>query len=143
MKRLLLSEEQQKNLRDIGVFHGDARVRQRAQAIIRVAQGCTYKNAAADFGVHMSTVAQWVRRWERDGAGSLVRATYSGRPAKLAPDLLERLRIDLQMHGGSVDQLRQRLSSQAIDLPVHEVTLLRHLKKMGFLMKRSRTDAFK
>jgi transposase len=143
MKRLLLNEEQQKSLRDIGVFHGDARVRQRAQAIIRVAQGCTYKNAAAEFGVHMSTVAEWIRRWERDGAGSLVQATYSGRPAKLAPELLERLRIDVQMHGGSIDQLRQRLNSQAIDLPVHEATLSRHLKKMGFAMKRSRTDTIK
>ena len=85
----------------------------------------------------MSTVAAWIRRWEHDGTASLVQATYSGRPAKLAPELLERLRIDVQTYGGSIDQLRQRLSSQAIDLPVHEATLLRHLKKMGFTMKRN------
>ncbi|EGF33790.1 hypothetical protein IMCC9480_2312 [Oxalobacteraceae bacterium IMCC9480] len=143
MKRLLLSEEQQKILRDIGVFNVDARVRQRAQAIIRVAQGLSYKAVAADFGVHMSTVAEWIRRWERDGPGSLVQAIYSGRPAKMAPELLERVRVDVQAYGGSIDQLRQRLSEQAIDLPVHEVTLARHLKKMGFTMKRNRIDSIK
>ncbi|MFT5533661.1 MAG: transposase [Burkholderiaceae bacterium] len=143
MKRLLLSEDQQKTLRDIGIHHGDARVRQRAQAITRVAQGHTYKAVAAEFGVHMSTVAEWIRRWQRDAAGSLVQATYSGRPAKIPAELLERVRIDVQAHGGSIGQLRQRLSDQAIDLPVHEVTLSRYLKKMGFTMKRSRIDIIK
>lgn len=143
MKRLLLAEEQQKVLRDTGIFHDDARVRQRAQAIIRVAQGCTYKAAAADFGVHMSTVAEWIRRWERDGAGSLVQASYSGRPLKLAPELLERMRVEVEAHGGNIEQLRQRLSEQSIDLPVHAVTLSRHLKKMGFTVTRRRIDIIK
>lgn len=143
MKRLLLTEEQQKVLRDIGIFHEDAPVRRRAQAIIRVAQGCTFKAAAAEFGVHMSTVAEWIRRWEHDGTSSLVQATYSGRPTKLPPELLERVRIDVQTHGGSIMQLRQRFSDQAIDLPVHEATLSRQLKKMGFCMKRSRSHIIK
>lgn len=143
MKHLLLSKEQQKILRDIGVFHEDVHVRLRAQAICRVAQGCTYKATAAEFGVHMSTVAKWIKRWEREGTDSLVPAIYSGRPAKMAPELLEQVRRDVQTHGGSILQLRQRLSDQAIDLPVHEATLSRHLKKMGFTMERSRIDIVK
>ncbi len=131
MKQLMLTKEYWKTLHDMGIFHTDARTRQRAQAIVRLAQGLTYKQLAQEFDVHLSTVNEWVRRWERAGLVGLIGRQHSGRPPKLTVAVLEQVHRDAQDQGGTIVQMRRHLQTQAMALSVHETTLSRHLKKMN------------
>ena len=53
MKPVLLSKEEQRILRDMGIYHSHPRTRQRAQAILRLSQGQTLQQTAEEFDVHI------------------------------------------------------------------------------------------
>jgi len=67
MKRLDLSEDERRTLREMGVFHPHARTRMRAQGILRLSQGLTLQETADEFGVHLNSVEQWRQRWNKLG----------------------------------------------------------------------------
>lgn len=63
MKRFYLAEEERRTLFEMGMWHPHPRVRRRAQALVRLAQGMTQTQAAREFNVHLNSVRAWIRRW--------------------------------------------------------------------------------
>jgi len=58
MKHLELSEDEQRTLRDMGIFHPHSRTRMRAQGVLRLSHGLTLQRTADEFGVHLNSVEQ-------------------------------------------------------------------------------------
>ncbi|WP_374710542.1 helix-turn-helix domain-containing protein [Massilia pseudoviolaceinigra] len=75
MKLLVLSKDERRTLREMGIFHSHPRTRMRAQGILRLSQGLTLQQTADEFMVHLSSVEQWRQRWNRLGLAGL----YEGR----------------------------------------------------------------
>ena len=82
MKRFDLEEEERRTLFEMGLWHVHARVRRRAQALVRLAQGVTQTQVAREFGVHLNSVRGWVGRWQRAGLVGLYEEPLAGRPRK-------------------------------------------------------------
>lgn len=82
MKRLELTEDEQRTLREMGVFHPCARTRMRAQGILRLSQGLTRQKTADEFGVHLNSVEQWWQRWSKLSLAGLYEGHHTGRPTK-------------------------------------------------------------
>lgn len=82
MKHLELTEDEQRTLREMGVFHPHPRTRMRAQGIVRLSQGLTLQKTADEFGVHLNSVEQWRQRWSMLGLAGLYEGRHTGRPRK-------------------------------------------------------------
>jgi hypothetical protein len=62
IKLLMVSEEEQQTLREMGIFHPYPRSWMRAQGVLRLSQGLTLQQSADEFKVHLNSVEQW-RHW--------------------------------------------------------------------------------
>src|SRR5690349_16057190 len=125
----------------------DARLFQRIQAVLWVAQGETVSEAAELTGVSEQTVYNWLQRYLAcHQATALADAPRSGRPMTApqitAPQILQHLRCN-PLHLGyrtavwSVKLLAAHLSHQ-YDCPISPHTLRRRMKAMGLRCKRPR-----
>jgi transposase len=138
MKLLVLDEMARQTLREMGVFHPHPRARLRAQAILRLSQGVTLQQTAGEFDVHLNSVEQWRRRWNRQGLVGLVEGRHSGRWPKWRPEQQEALRMLAEAEGGSATTLLRHMPC-ADDLPViSEETARRYLRAMQCSYKRYR-----
>jgi transposase len=88
MKRLELSEEERRTLREMGIFHSHPRTRMRAQGILRLSQGLTLQQTADEFMVHLNSVEQWRQRWNKLGLAGLYEGRHTGRPKKWTSERL-------------------------------------------------------
>ncbi|MFB9246082.1 helix-turn-helix domain-containing protein, partial [Massilia antarctica] len=79
MKRLGLSEDEGRTLREMGIFHPHPRTRMRAQGVLRLSQGLTLQQTADEFGVHLNSVEQWRQRWNKLGLAGLYEGRHTGR----------------------------------------------------------------
>lgn len=140
MKRFNLEEEERRTLFEMGMWHVHPRVRRRAQALVRLAQGVTQTQVAREFGVHLNSVRAWIGRWQRAGLVGLHEERPVGRPRKLSPAVAERLRQVVLAEGGTVPHIMQCMEEQHMPLLVAPATVSRWLKEMGFSYKRYRTS---
>jgi transposase len=80
-----LTKKQQQQLESIRSRHPKAYVRERAAAVLKVAAGASARSIAAAgfFNVRdHETIAEWVRRFKKDGAeGLLIRAGRGRKPS--------------------------------------------------------------
>ena len=137
MQGLKLSTEENRTLREMGIYHPHARTRRRAQGVRMLGQGMTLQQVADEFEVHLNSVEHWRQCWLRMGLVGLYEGRHSGRPPKLSRQQqreLGQLADDESSSSGSMlrrwhAQRRQRLSRD---------TLKRYLKRMGFCYKRCR-----
>lgn len=114
MKLLLLTKEEQRTLRDMGVYHSHPRTRMRAQGILRLSQGLTLQQTADEFAVHLNSVGRWHRQWKELGLSGLYEGRHTGRPRKWTVQQREALRELAEAEGGTVDGLlRKMLQFQA------------------------------
>jgi transposase len=135
-----LTEEQRLTLFEMGLWHPHARVRRRAQALGRLAQGVTQTQVAKEFGVHLNSVRAWMNRWQSVGLVGLYPEPVPGRPRKLSPVVAERLRQVVLAEGGTVHHVMQCMECQQMPLLATPATVSRWLKEMGFSYKRYRTS---
>jgi len=140
MKRFYLEEEARHTLFEMGMWHPHPRVRRRAQALVRLAQGGTQTQVAKEFGVHLNSVRGWMSRWRSAGLVGLHEEKPTGRPRKLSPVVAERLRQVVLAEGGTVRHIMQCMEEQQMPLLVEPATVSRWLKEMGFSYKRYRTS---
>jgi hypothetical protein len=71
MKLLLLSKEERRTLREMGIFHRHPRTRMRAQGILRLSQGLTLQQTADEFAVHLNSIEHWRQQWCKFGLAGL------------------------------------------------------------------------
>lgn len=125
----------------------DARLFQRVQAVLWVAQGDTVSEVAALTGVSEQTVYNWLQRYLAcHQVAALADAPRSGRPMTApritAAHILQHLRgnplqLGYRTTGWSVTLLAAHLSRQ-YDCPISPHTLRRRMKAMGLRCKRPR-----
>jgi transposase len=140
MKRFHLEEEERRTLFEMGMWHPHPRVRRRAQALVRLAQGITQTQAAQEFDVHLNSVRAWMRRWQTAGLVGLHEEHHEGRPTKLSPVVAQTLRQVATEEGGTIGHIMQRMEERHMPLLVQPDTVARWLKGMGFSYKRYRTS---
>lgn len=140
MKRFCLEEEERHTLFEMGMWHPHPRVRRRAQALVRLAQGVTQTEVAREFGMHLNSVRTWMHRWQSTGLVGVYQEPVPGRPRKLSPVVAERLRQVALTEGGTVRHIMQCMEEQHLPLLVEPATVSRWLKEMGFSYKRYRTS---
>lgn len=143
MKRFHLEEEERRTLFEMGLWHPHPRVRRRAQALARLAQGITQTQAAAEFDVHLNSVRAWMRRWETAGLVGLHEQHHEGRPRKLSPVVAQKLRQVVQEEGGTIGHIMQCMEAAHMPLLVQPESVARWLKEMGFSYKRYRASVKK
>jgi transposase len=120
----------------------DARLFQRVQAVLWVAQGDTVSEVAELTGVSGQTVYNWLQRsLACHQVAALADAPRSGRPVT-APQILQHLRCNPLYLGHrttvwSVKLLAAHLSRQ-YDCPISPHTLRRRMKALGLRCKRPR-----
>jgi transposase len=138
MKLLILNAVEQQTLREMGVFHTHARVRIRAQAIVRLSQGLTLQQTADEFHVHLNSIEAWRQRWNKQGLMGLYEGHHTGRRRKWTAEQQEALGALAQAEGGSANSLLRALAQRA-DLPaISEETARRYLHEMQLSYKRYR-----
>lgn len=140
MKRFHLEEEERRTLFEMGMWHPHPRVRRRAQALVRLAQGITQTQAAQEFGVHLNSMRGWMRRWQASGLVGLHEEHHEGRPRKLSPAVARKLRQVALEEGGTIGHIMQCMEEAHMPLLVQPDTVARWLKEMGFSYKRYRTS---
>lgn len=140
MKRLQLDEQERRTLCEMGMLHPNARVRRRAQALIRLAQGTPRAQVARDFSVHLNSVRGWIWRWQEQGLVGLHEGTRSGRPSKLSPAASQALQQVALEEGGTVGHIMACMEERHMPLPACPHTVARWLKDMGFSYKRYRSS---
>jgi transposase len=143
MKRFHLEEEERRTLFEMGLWHPHPRVRRRAQALVRLAQGITQTQTAVEFEVHLNSVRAWMRRWQTAGLVGLHEQHHEGRPRKLSPVVAQKLRQVVQEEGGTIGQIMQRMEEAHLPLLVRPESVARWLKEMGFSYKRYRASVKK
>lgn len=138
MLRLELSENEQRTLREMGIFHPHPRTRMRAQGILRLAQGLTLQKTADEFGVHLNSVEQWRQRWDKLGLAGLYEGRHTGRPRKWTPAQQQAFGELAHCEGGNVGALLRQIGQSRDHAPISENTAKRYLKEMDFTYKRYR-----
>lgn len=68
--------------------HQDARYDHRLHGVLLVASGLSCEQVAKCFGDSPRTIANWVRRFERQGLAGLAEGNHSGRPTRLSAEQL-------------------------------------------------------
>ena len=138
MKHLELSGEEQRTLREMGVFHPHPRTRMRAQGLLRLSQGLTLKRTANEFGVHLNSVEQWRQRWYKLGLAGLYEGRHTGRPKKWTPQQQLILGEMADSEGGTVVALLRQIERSQDQVSISESTAKRYLNEMDFTYKRYR-----
>ncbi len=92
---LVLSKDQRDELEDWRDHHGKAYVRERAAAVLKVADGQSIR-AVARAGLlrkrHAETVCQWLQRYRSEGVSGLLIREGRGRKPSFSPPSSQRRR---------------------------------------------------
>src|SRR4051812_44773938 len=125
MKRLVLSEDERRTLREMGIFHSHPRTRMRAQGILWLSQGLALQQTADEFMVHLNSVEQWRQRWNRLGLVGLYEGRHTGRPKKWTSAQRQALGEVAQAEGGTVVALLRHMAQRHDHAPISENTAVR------------------
>jgi transposase len=140
MKRSHLEEEARCNLFEMGLRHPHPRVRRRAQALVRLAQGITHTHTAAESEVHLHSMRAWMRQWPVSGLGGLHEERHEGRLRKLSPVMAQKLQQVVREEGGTIGHIMDCMEEIHMPLLVQPESVARWLKEMGFCYKRYRAS---
>lgn len=140
---LMLTPEQRADLEDAVTHAGQTRTWKRYRALLLLADGQTIASVSTALACGQSTLYRWVAIWRAQGAARLAEGPHPGRTRRLdaAADaqLQALLDSDPQTHGHhttgwTVPLLLGELA--AAGWVVHEHTLRRTLKRLGYRWKR-------
>jgi len=135
MKQIKSLNEVERDTLEAGFRHGPTpRFRQRCHALLLNAQGYLLRELGEIFGVHPTTVSEWLNRWEKHGIGGLYDSPRSGRPPIYQGQDLELLQQFLEEDPRRLNQAKARLE-QATGKRSCLKTLQRALKKDGVCME--------
>lgn len=140
---LTLSPEQRAELEQAAAHARQTRSWKRYRALLLLADGQTITQVSTALACGPSTVYRWVAVWREGGAGSLAEGPHRGRAHRLdaAADqfVRDRLASDPQAHGRHATGWTAPLLLGELATAgwvVHEHTLRRTLKRLGYRWKR-------
>lgn len=138
-----LTLEQRTDLERAGSTARQTRTWKRYQALLLLADGQTIAQVSTALACGQSTIYRWVALWRTDGARSLAEGSHPGRAHRLdaaaTQVVQDLLGADPQTHGHhatgwTVPLLLGELAARG--WVVHEHTLRRTLKRLGYRWKR-------
>lgn len=132
-----LTENQQHILVEIMTHDVIPRARARAHSLVLSSQGLKIPEIAKVYQVDRDTVASWIKKWEKDGVGSLYDKPRSGRPAKLTPEEKDLARQYITEEPRCLKRVVERLY-QKTDKRLSISSLKRLAKKARLRWKRIR-----
>lgn len=138
IKLLLMSEDEQRTLREMGIYHPHPRSRMRAQGVLRLNQGLTLQQVADEFKVHLNSFEQWRQRWSSIGLVGLYEGRHPGRPRKWNEQQQQAFGALAQSEGGTISALLRRLEKRQDEELISASTAKRYLKELNFSYKRYR-----
>jgi transposase len=126
--------------------HQDARYDHRLHCVSLVASGMSCEQVALAFGDSPRSVANWARRFDRQGLAGLAEGNHSGRPGSLSPEQMEEVRalirkspseagLDANLWDGKALALCLRQRYQ-IQLGVRQCQRLFHQMDMRYRLPR-------
>jgi transposase len=114
------------------------KVRRRALAVRLSAQHWSAPRIAQFLGCHHTTVLNDLKRWQRHRYDGLADGKAHGAPPKITSEVKAYLTALLaEDRIWTATQLQEALATQ-MQVQVHPATLTRHLKRMGYVYKRTR-----
>jgi transposase len=140
---LILTPEQRDDLEQAAAHARRTRSWKRYQALLLLGDGQRYAQVAQNLGCGQSTVYRWVAMWRAQGWEGLAEGAHLGRTRRLDAAADARLQVllgsDPQTHGHhttgwTVPLLLTALAAEG--WVVHEHTLRRTLKRLGYRWKR-------
>jgi putative transposase len=138
-----LTAEQRQELEQAIAQARQTRSWKRYRAVVLLADGQTISQVAHVLGCGQSTVYRWLAIWRVQGVEHLAEGTHPGRTRRLDPTAEQRLHdllghdpqtLGHQATGWTVPLLLTELA--AAGWVVHEHTLRRTLKRLGYRWKR-------
>ncbi|WP_024297126.1 helix-turn-helix domain-containing protein [Methylomicrobium lacus] len=115
----------------------DWRERERAQAILLLAEGHTTFEVAEKQGVLPETIRERRSKWFKAGFASLPDQARSGAPSKLSDEHRARLKAWVEAEPLTCRVLVDRLETEC-GIRLSANTLRNELKRMGYVWKRTR-----
>ena len=140
---LTLTPEQRTDLEDAAAHARQTRTWKRYQGLLLLGDGQTLAQVSTALACGQSTIYRWVARWREQGVGSLAEGPHLGRAHRLDAAAVAHLQAllgsDPQTHGHhatgwTVPLLLGELAAGG--WVVHEHTLRRTLKRLGYRWKR-------
>ncbi len=140
---LTLTAEQRDDLEQAATHARQTRTWKRYRALLLLGDGLSHAQVAQTLGCGQSTVYRWVANWRAQGVERLAERPHLGRTRRLDPaadaQLQALLESDPQTHGHhstgwTVPLLLSELAAGG--WVVHEHTLRRTLKRLGYRWKR-------
>jgi len=137
LKDLQLTDEDHQRLQKLVKYGDDWRERDRAQTILYFAAGWRAKDIAAKQELNLDTVYDRRKYWLASGFEAIRNKKPGGAPAKLQDEHRALLRQWVTEEALTAPALLLKLQETS-QLAIHENTLRRALKQMGFVWKRTR-----
>ena len=137
LKTLPLTDDDRQQLRKIVKYGDDWRERHRAQTILLFAEGKQAKDIAVAQEIGLDTVYERRLYWLASGFEAIRNKKQGGAPIKLTDEHRGQLRRWASDEALTAPQLLAKLQDTC-QVVVHENTLRRALKQMGFVWKRTR-----
>jgi transposase len=140
---LVLTPEQRADLEDAATHARQTRTWKRYRALLLLGDGLRMQQVAQTLGCGQSTIYRWVAIWRAEGVEHLAEGAHPGRTRRLDAGADARLQVllgsDPQTHGHhstgwTVPLLLSELAAGG--WVVHEHTLRRTLKRLGYRWKR-------
>ncbi len=140
---LTLTSKQRGDLEQAAAHARQTRTWKRSRALLLLRDGQSYTQVAQSLGCGQSTVYRWVALWRAQGVARLAEGQHLGRTRRLDAGADARLQAllgsDPQTHGHhttgwTVPLLLTELATGG--WVVHEHTLRRTLKRLGYRWKR-------
>jgi len=140
---LILTPEQRRDLEQAAAHARQTRAWKRYQALLLLGDGQSYTQVAQNLRCGSSTVYRWVAIWRAQGGEHLAEGPHPGRTRRLDAAADARLQAllgsDPQTHGHHTTGWTVPLLLTALAAGgwvVHEHTLRRTLKRLGYRWKR-------
>ncbi len=128
IQRRMSGEELDRRIRTL---EKDTRILKRLYFIRHRYDGDSVELAAHKIGVYKMVAYQWQDRWNRDGCGGLIPRFAGGKPAKLSPEKMERLRSILAERDDWTTEEAQEIMEKRFGVSFSLKHVRTILRKMG------------
>jgi transposase len=137
VKALELSDEERVRLKYLMRRSEDWQERNRSETILLLSEGVPSKEVARRQELTLEAVYERRYRWNEKGLASLPTPRKGGAPKKLSEEQIEQLVVWAREEALSGPALLARLEEKW-SVRVHVNTIITHLKRAGFVWKRTR-----
>lgn len=144
-----MEKEKIKELEKLYRKERDGRIKIRILSLILKLKGFSYNQISDILLTPKSTIADWIKRWEKEGR--FKDNPRSGAPRKLSPEKIEKLRADLNKNPKDFGYIQSAWTTELLRFHIKSKYgkeyngryLIRFLRKLGFELIKPRQKLYK